>query len=69
LISTLLGGPGNLACAWTARLSSSLLNGSLIISALFGAIAGSWAVFWITLAVTFVGSICAGEIRPQAGRR
>jgi hypothetical protein len=50
-------------------LNVANFNGSLIISALFGAIAGSWAVFRITLAVPFVGSICAGEIRPQAGRR
>jgi hypothetical protein len=51
------------------KLNVAYFNGSLFISALLGAIPKSWAVFWINLAVTFVGAVDAGEVRPQASRR
>jgi hypothetical protein len=51
------------------KLNVAYFNGAVIIAALIGMIAGSWAVFWIALAVLFVGGIYAGYIRPQSRRR
>jgi hypothetical protein len=51
------------------KLNIAYLNGSLLVSALFGLVSGSWAVFWIALAVTIGGGVYGGEIRPTSGRR
>jgi hypothetical protein len=51
------------------KLNVAYLNGSLLVSALFGLIAGSWAVFWVALAVTIGCGVYGGELRPRAGNR
>jgi hypothetical protein len=51
------------------KLNIAYFNGCLFVSALFGLSAGSWAIFWISLAVTIGCGVYGGEIRPAAGRR
>ena len=52
-----------------AKLNVAYFNGSLLVSALLGLLAGSWAVFWIAPAATIGGGVYGGEIRPTAGVR
>ena len=51
------------------KLNVAYLNGCLLVALLFGAIAQSWLVFGIALAVTIGCGVHGGEIRPTAGRR
>ncbi len=57
------------------KLNAVVFWGCLIVSALLGAVMGSWGAFWGILVVTIVGCSCAGGIRthpdarpPGAGR-
>jgi len=52
-----------------SKLNVAYLNGSLIVSAAFGWLAQSWAVFLVVLAVMLGCGLYSGEIRPVAGRR
>jgi hypothetical protein len=51
------------------KLNVAYINGCLLVSALFGLVAGSWVVFWVALAVTIGIGVCGGEIRPTAEKR
>jgi H+/Cl- antiporter ClcA len=51
------------------KLNVAYFNGCLFVSAILGLTTGSWAVFWIALAVTIGSGIHGGEIRPSAGKR
>lgn len=50
------------------KLNVAYLNGCLLIAAIFGAMAGSWAVFLVSLAILIVCGVHCGEIRPASGR-
>ena len=52
-----------------AKLNVAAFNGCLLVSAIFGWLAQSWAVFSIALVVTLVCGVASGEIRPSRGRR
>jgi hypothetical protein len=47
------------------KLNVSYLNGSLLIATLFGAVAESWTVFLLALAITAGCGFYSGEIRPS----
>ena len=51
------------------KLNIAYFNGCLFVAVLFGLSAGSWAVFWVALAVTIGCGVYSGEIRPKAGKR
>jgi hypothetical protein len=51
------------------KLNITYVNGSLIVAAVLGWFAESWAVFLIALVVLIVSGLTSGEIRPTAGRR
>jgi hypothetical protein len=52
-----------------SKLNVAYFNGSLIVSAVVGWLAQSWAVFLTALAVTLGCGLYSGEIRPASGRR
>ncbi len=51
------------------RLNSIYFSGALVAAALGGWATGSWAVFFISLAVLVGVNIHAGRIRPGRQRR
>jgi hypothetical protein len=51
------------------KLNIAYLNGSVFVAVVFGAIAESWIVFGITLAVLIGCAVYGGEIRTTAGKR
>lgn len=51
------------------KLNVAFFNGCLIVSAVSGWLAQSWAVFLAALAVTLGCGLYSGEIRPASGRR
>lgn len=51
------------------KLNVAYVNGCLLVSALFGWITESWAVFLAALAVVLTCGLYSGEIRPTLGRR
>lgn len=52
------------------KLNQACLNGALIVAAVIGLVAQSWAVFWIALALGIGSSLCGGNIRtgPRRGK-
>ncbi len=52
-----------------SKLNVAHFNGCLLVSAIFGWIVQSWAVFWVALAVTIGCGVYGGNIRPVGGRR
>ena len=51
------------------KLNQHHVIGSLSVGAIIGGLAGSWLVFVAVAAVLIAGSIHAGEIRPDKGKR
>jgi len=51
------------------KLNVAYLNGCLLVSAVLGWLAQSWAVALAALAVTVGCGLYGGDIRPSAGRR
>lgn len=51
------------------KLNVAHFNGALVISAAFGWLSNSWAVFLVVLAATVACAVHRGRIRPTAGRR
>jgi hypothetical protein len=47
------------------KLNAVFLHGSLVVAAIGGLIAQSWAVFILALAVLLGASLYAGDIRPS----
>jgi hypothetical protein len=45
------------------KLNVAYFNGAVLIAAIFGAIAGSWLVFFLVLGLLVVGGLMAGNIR------
>ena len=50
------------------KLNLAYLNGCLLVSAVFGWLTQSWAVFVAALAITLGCGLYGGEIRPQSRR-
>ncbi len=51
-----------------SKLNVAYAQGCLIVAAIVGLLAQSWTVFAVVLAVTLLGCVIAGDIRPR-GRR
>ena len=51
------------------KLNTVVVWGCLIVSALVGAVMGSWGAFWLTLVVTIAGCYSAGGIRTPSQSR
>jgi ABC-type antimicrobial peptide transport system permease subunit len=50
------------------KLNVAFVNGSLVVAAAVGLLAGSWPVFWIALVMLLVANIYRGDIRPPRPR-
>ena len=50
------------------KLNIAFVNGSLVVAAAIGLLAGSWPVFWVALAVLLGANIYRGDIRPPRPR-
>ena len=51
------------------KLNKHHVVGALGVAAIVGGLAGSWLVFGAVAAVLIAGSVYAGEIRPDKGKR
>ncbi|CAN5899985.1 hypothetical protein BH23PLA1_BH23PLA1_44670 [soil metagenome] len=51
-----------------SKLNVAYAHGCLIVASVVGLVAQSWAAFAVALAVTVLGCVVAGDIRPH-GRR
>ena len=51
------------------KLNAAYFNGCLLLAAIVGAAAQSWAVFLLALAVLVGGCVIGGEIRPAKRSR
>ena len=51
------------------KLNRFHVIGSLGMAAIVGGLTGSWLVFGVVAAALIAGSIHAGEIRPDKGKR
>jgi hypothetical protein len=50
------------------KLNLAYFHGALILAALIGMAAQSWAIFWVALIVLTAGGCYAGEIRFRRQR-
>jgi hypothetical protein len=46
------------------KLNEAFFTGSLLLAGAAGALAQSWAVFFVALVVLLLGNLYLGEIRP-----
>ncbi len=51
-----------------SKLNVAYAQGCVIVAAIVGLLAQSWMAFTVVLAVTVLGCVVAGDIRPR-GRR